>query len=138
MSFPLVRLGPKPARGTRVLEKERTDAERQARELEIRKAVRARDGKCRWPEKHKCRCELECAHVTDASLGGAYEPENLVLLCGWIHRRGPESIHGKELRMEHEGLDPLGRPIFSFWKQDGGGAYYLLAREVAPFVFERD
>lgn len=138
MAYPLVRIGPKPLRGQRVLDKEQADATRAAYELEVRRAVRARDGKCRWPERHRCRFSLECAHVLDASLGGLYVAENLILTCAWIHRRGPESVHGKQLRIEAEGFDALGRPLFSFWKQDGGGAYYLIARETAPFQLEHD
>lgn len=138
MAFPLVRLGPKPPRGQRVLDKEDSDAKAKSRELEVKKVVRLRDARCRWPEKHKCRLGYECAHVKDASLGGEMVAENLILVCAWIHRRGPESIHGKQLRVEVDAIDPLRGPLFTFWKQDGAGAYYLIARETAPFEFERD
>lgn len=138
MAFPLVRVGPKPLRGQRVLDKEAADAKALTHEIDVKKAVRARDIRCRWPEKHKCRLGYECAHVLDASLGGEMVVENLILVCAWIHRRGPESIHGKQLRVDVDAIHPVYGPLFTFWKQDEAGVYYLIARETAPFVFERD
>lgn len=138
MAFELVRIGPKPARGTRVLDKEAEDARYLIHERLVKAEVRARDGRCRWPEKHKCRFALEAAHVVDASLGGLMEPWNLILVCGWIHRRGPESIHGKQLRVERDTAQDVKHPLFSFWKQDAAGTYYEIAREVAPFQYEKD
>lgn len=137
MTFPLVRIGPKPARGTRVLQKEAEDAAYLIHERIVKDIVRRRDGRCRWPEKHKCRFGLECVHIQDASLGGALSTENLVLLCTWRHRRGPESIHGKQLKVEKETARGADGPL-SFWRQGEDGAYYLVARESAPFQIERD
>lgn len=128
----------KPLRGTRVLEREAEQAAALIHERRVKAAVKARDGRCRWPEKHKCRGGLECAHVVDASLGGSMSTENLVLLCSWTHRRGPESIHGKQLKITHESPDGIDPPWFAFWKQDHYGEYYLVARETAPFQYERD
>lgn len=128
---------PKPQRGQRVLDKEKADAEALKKELEVKKAVKRRDVVCQWPEPHKCRGGLECAHIIDASLGGRMHEENLILLCAWIHRRGPESIHGKQLKIEAEtswgARGPLG-----FWKKGEDGAYYLVARQRADGTVERD
>lgn len=128
----------KPLRGARVLEKEEEDARYLALERRVKTAVRKRDGRCRWPEPHRCRFNLECVHVKDASLMGLMEPWNLILLCGWIHRRGSESIHGKQLRVERETAQDVKHTLFSFWKQDASGEYYLIAREIAPFQYEKD
>ena len=90
----------KPKRGSGVLEREKAAALAEQKEIEAKNAAKSRDGwKCRWPERHKCRGGLEAAHILDASLGGAMSPVNLVSLCSWIHRRGPESIHSKDLKM---------------------------------------
>lgn len=134
----------KPKRGAAILEREKADAEREAHEREIAKAVKVRDGyKCRWPEKHKCRGGLESAHIIDKSLGGPTSTENELAVCAWIHRRGPASIHGKELRVDKEsGLGADG-PL-SFWRQTGEydalgqPIYYCVARERSPGVVEKD
>lgn len=133
----LVAIGAKPSRGQRVLDKERDDAEALKHEREQKGLTRKRDGRCRWPEAHKCRFDLESAHIVDASLGGLMDAENLVTLCAWIHRRGPESIHGKQLQIEKETERGAWGPL-SFWKKGADGAFYLVARETAPFIYERD
>ena len=128
----------KPTRGTRVLEKETAAALIVALERRVTMAVKKRYGRCRWPEKHKWRFGLEAAHVKDASLGGPTVEWNLITLCAWIHRRGPESIHGKQLRVTRETPKDAPVPLFAFWKQDEAGEYFLIGREVAPFQLERD
>lgn len=134
----------RPLRGQRILDKEEAEAE--ALELErIQKGLtKRRDGRCRWPEKHTCRGgELEAAHIQDASTGGEMDAANLVTVCPWIHRRGPESIHGKQLKVEKETARGAWGPL-SFWRQTGDfdelgqPTYYLVARETAPFRLERD
>lgn len=137
----------KPKRGAAILEREKADAEREAHEREIAKVVKARDGKCRWPEAHKCRGGLEAAHIVDKGIGGDHglrtTTQGVVTFCAWIHRRGPESIHGKQLKVEKEterGADWT----LSFWRQAGTfdelgqPIYTLVAREVRPFQYERD
>jgi hypothetical protein len=135
----------KPKRGTAILERAKADSERKAREAEVAKLVKARDGfKCRWPEKHVCRGgPLEAAHIEDKSRMGETSTQNEVTLCPWLHRRGPESIHGKELKIEVE--TPLGAdgPL-SFWRQTGEydalgqPVYYCVARERSVGVVEKD
>lgn len=127
----------KPTRGARVLAKEDADAKAAKVERDEKAATRARDGRCRWPEPHKCRCGLESAHIVDASRMGPMHRSNLVTLCGWLHRRGPESIHGKQLKVEVE--TPAGaQGALSFWRQGDDGEYYLVRREIRPFEYERD
>lgn len=133
----------KPARGSRVLAKEEEDAKFLKIEREEKGAAKKRDGRCRWPEPHKCRFDLEAAHIVDASEGGAMCRTNLVIFCGWIHRRGPESIHGKQLKVEKETADGA-QGALSFWRQSGEfdalgkPIYHLVARETRPFEYERD
>ncbi len=128
----------KPARGTRILAREQAEAEALAVERREKAAAKKRDTRCRWPEAHKCRGgDLEAAHIRDASLGGAMDAANLVTLCPWIHRRGPESIHGKQLRIECETERGAWGPL-SFWKQGEDGQYFMVKRETAPFIYEKD
>jgi hypothetical protein len=135
----------KPARGSLILAREKAEAEAARIEREAKGAVKKRDGRCRWPEKHVCRGgELEAAHIVDASLGGLMASENLVTVCPWIHRRGPESIHGKQLKVETETTERGAWGALSFWRQTGEfdalgqPTYYLVARETRPFQYERD
>lgn len=134
----------KPARGSLVLQREQDEKAADKKEREAKASTKARDGyRCRWPEKHICRKGLEAAHIVDASLGGEMEPENLITVCGWIHRRGPESIHGKQLKVEKE-TQAGAKGALSFWRQTGEfdtlgqPTYYMVKREIAPFRYERD
>lgn len=129
---------PKPQRGQRVLDKEAADAALLVIELREKKAAKRRDGGCRWPEKHKCRGGLESAHVRDASLGGLMFRWNLITICAWLHRRGPVSIHGKQLRVEIEDPERGTDGPCSFWQQGVDGRFYLVAREIAIRQYERD
>lgn len=134
----------KPARGSLVLEREAAQAEALTVERREKGLAKKRDGRCRWPEKHVCRGgELEAAHVEDASTGGPMVAWNLVTCCPWIHRRGPESIHGKQLKVEAE-TERGAWGALSFWRQTGQfddlgqPTYYLVARETRPFQYEHD
>lgn len=127
----------KPARGSLTLEREELKAKALKLEREEKGAAKKRDGRCRWPGEHKCRGGLEAAHIRDASLGGLMDRANLILVCSWIHRRGPESIHGKQLQVCCETPSGAQGPL-SFWRKGEGGAFYLVAREIAPFIYEKD
>jgi hypothetical protein len=128
----------KPQRGSRMLAAEQKLAE--AAKIEKREKAKAkkRDGhKCRWPEAHKCRGVLESAHIVHASLGGAMASENLVSLCAFLHRRGPETQQYGELKIEKETERGADGPL-SFWRKGLDGVFYLVRRETAPFQYERD
>ena len=128
----------KPVRGSAILEREDAAAKALAIERHEKAKAKKRDGRCRWPEPHKCRGgALEAAHLRDASLLGAMAADNLVTFCPWIHRRGPESIHGKQLKVMAETAAGAYGPL-SFWRQDPDGIYHMVRREVAPFQYERD
>lgn len=62
---------------------------------------------------------------------------NLVMLCGWIHRRGPETQQYGQLKIECETPNGADGPL-SFWRKGEDGAFYLVAREIAPFIYEKD
>lgn len=132
---------PKPQKGTRVLEREREQAAMKAHTLEIAKAVKRRDGRCRWPEEHKCRGELEACHIDDKKMGGDHglltNTANEICLCAWIHRRGPESLHGEELKVEKETAAGADGPL-SYWRKGSDGKWYLVARESQRGIVERD
>lgn len=142
--FPVRWTGPmfKQPRGAAKLAKEKDDRDETAAEILVKGDVKARDKKCRWPGRHKCRGGLEAAHIIDASRGGEMSTKNLVLLCKWQHRSGPESIHGKELEIRiltKKGADgPLSfhRKRFSETRH-GEYTWQTVGKETAPGVLEK-
>ena len=133
----------KASRGSLVLEREQAAKDAEALEKREKAKARKRDKRavgglgCRWPEPHICRGGVEAAHLVDKSRGGANAAENLVSLCAWLHRRGPESIHGKQLKIEKETSAGADGPL-SFWRKTLDGTFYLVKREIAPGIIERD
>lgn len=128
---------PKPQRGSLVLEREKQRAELRARERFEKGVAKRRDGGCRWPIKHMCRGGLEAAHLRDASLGGEMISENLIVCCAWIHRRGPESIHGKQLKVEPETGAGADGPC-SFYRMDESGTWTCVGVESAIGVLMKN
>jgi hypothetical protein len=129
----------KPMRGASMLKRRQDKLDAAATEKEEKSAVKAwANYRCRWPEKHVCLGGLEAAHLIDASLGGPMDRTNLVTLCAWIHRRGPESIHGKQLRVEAEVAALGSYGALAFYRKGEDGEFYCIAREVRPFQVARD
>lgn len=134
----------KPAKGSHVLEREAKRNRLVALEDAAKKAAKIRDGyKCRWPSEHVCRGDLEGAHIfEDKKMGGDHgrlsKSSWLLTVCAWIHRRGPESIHGKDLRVTADTPKGADGPC-SFWKKEKGAhRFTLVAREVRIGQLERD
>lgn len=129
----------KPARGSYVLDREQRRHAIVKAERLAKAAARKRDHwGCRFPA-HKCRGELEVAHIfRDLSLGGSSETSNLMTLCSSVHRRGTPSIHGKQLRVEPED-DSLGADgPCSFWRLDEHGIWICVGVESAIGVLRND
>lgn len=128
---------PKPLRGQHVLDREEKRAEYETVLDLAKKAAKIRDSyACRWPELHKCRGLLEGAHLIDASLGGEPVRSNIVCLCKWIHRGGPQSIHGKQLRIEPETEQGADGPL-SFYREDSKGEWTCVGCETAIHVLRK-
>lgn len=133
---------PKPQRGTHVLDREAAryaivKAERVAKAL----AKRRDHWGCRWPD-HKCRGPIEVAHVfTAAGMGGdpqliRTQPENLMTLCSWVHRHGPQSLHSRDLKIEAE--TPLGTDgPCAFYRRDEHGFWISVGVELAVGVLRK-
>lgn len=127
----------KPARGSHVLAREKKRAEYEKELDAAKKSAKLRDSfACRWPELHKCRGLIEGAHLVDASLGGEPVRQNIVCLCAWIHRKGPQSIHGKQLRIETETDRGADGPL-SFYREDGNGEWTCVGVETAIHVLRK-
>lgn len=143
-SWPPTWKGPnfKAPRGSATVAKEKAAVKETDAEKMIKEDVRFRDGKkCRCPFKHKCRFGLEVIHVKDRSTGGEFVTTNLWLGCGWIHRKGSPSIHGKDfdiVPLTNKGMDG---PV-EWWRviyPEGGGPSVrtLIAVESSPGVLAK-
>ena len=132
----------KPRKGAAALErKENRKAVEAAEESEKRK-VRARDQRCRWPHCEHCRrfkgLRLDCAHVVRAKgMGGDHgtvsTAADMMLLDQFTH--ADQEQHRRDVRpLTVEGT---AGPC-EFWAEDDNGKLYLVARELAPFRYERD
>ena len=105
--------------------------------------ARRRDGRCRWPHCELCRrykkLPLDVAHVLqakgmsgDRTLVRSHD-QRLMLLDRITH--GHQENHDKVVvALTDEGT---AGPC-EFWLRDGMGVLFLVARESAPFVYERD
>lgn len=131
---------PKPEKGSALKERRQQQKDDRAEEDAAKAEVRARDGRCRWPHCENCRSykpRLEVAHIVAKGAGGLNVPENMMLLDFLTHQGGTSSLeqHGKRI----EPLTPEGtNGPCEFWATDERGGWYLVARERAPFVYERD
>lgn len=89
----------------------RVEAEGKTRSIprQMRRAVLARDGGCRWPGCTRRRF-VDIHHVVFWSNGGRTKPSNLVTICRFHHRL----VHEGGYRLESK---PSGR--IRVWKPDG-------------------
>lgn len=134
----------KPARGEFLIErKERTRTIADAEDAEKDKC-RARDRRCRYPDCPFCRRHKnlipQAAHVVQAKgmsgdrTGERSTVDKLMLLCPPIH--GLQEQH----RIEIVPIDSergTNGPC-EFWREDETRRMFLVAREIAPFEYERD
>lgn len=129
---------PKPAKGTTRAARVQTRMAEEDFEAREKTKARKRDGRCRWPH---CDCaarrdRLEVAHVVNKSLGGTSDLENLIVLCLSRHQGRP-SLHSGDLKIERLTDKGTSGPC-EYWARDAMQQWYMVARERAPFVLERD
>lgn len=115
-----------------------------AHEDREKKLVRARDQKCRWPFCEYCRelkPRLEVAHVVAKGMGGDHgersTADQMMLLDYLTHQDGPGSLEQHGRRIEPLTDQGTNGPC-AFWRIGDDGREYLVARETAPFIYERD
>jgi hypothetical protein len=141
----LRRASPKPEKGSTLMESRERRKDIRRAEEDAKDEVRARDLRCRWPKCENCRHykpRLEVAHWRPKGMGGdhgARSAANQMLLLDFLtHQSGPSSLeqHGRRIEVLDSVLGTAG-PL-EFWALDERGAWYLVARERAPFVYERD
>lgn len=134
----------KPIKGEFLLERKERRKDLDADEDAQKAIARARDRRCRWPHCEICRrfkdIVLEVAHVVQAKgmsgdrTGERSTADKLMLLDRITH--AAQERHAKDIKP----LDPVlgtAGPC-EFWTEDERGQMYLVARETAPFIYERD
>jgi len=133
----------KPTRGSFLIERKGRSKDRVAAEDAQKALVRKRDGRCRYPHCPVCRAHkklrLEVAHVLQAKgMSGDRTLERsaadrMMLLDVFTHGRQEQHL------IEIVPLTDRGTAgACEFWNTDEQGQKYLVARELAPFVYERD
>lgn len=137
-------LFPKPEKGSSLMERRERRRAIVASEEAEKATVRARDRRCRWPQCEQCRKwqpRLEVAHLDAKGMGGDHgtvSTADAMILLDWLtHQSGPSSLeqHGRKIvPLTDQGTNG---PC-EFWMHDPKDGWYLVARERAPFVYERD
>jgi hypothetical protein len=132
----------KPQRGASLLARREKRSAIRAHETTEKAKVRQRDGDhvcrlvphCREREKH------ETAHLDDKGMGGDHgnrtTADRMIRACFW-HHQGAWSLHSKDLRVDYltdQGTDGE----IEVWGRDDGGQWFLVKRESAVGVTERD
>lgn len=134
---------PKPPKGE--YDRKRKDARKEivAAEEKVKAQVKALDHyQCRWPRCEYCRRykpRLEAAHVIRAKgMGGDHGTVTTI-----HHLMTLDFMtHGEQERGDRDVI-PLDteqgtRGPCEFWKKGEDGEMFLVARETAPFIYERD
>ena len=132
----------KPARGSHILARRQKRADLKAHEGREKARVVRRDGLhscrlvpgCREKEKH------ETAHLDDKGMGGDHgirtTADRMIRACFW-HHQGVWSLHSKDLRVECLTDAGTDGPI-EVWGQDEYGGWFMVKREIAVGISERD
>jgi hypothetical protein len=119
--------------------------ERQSDWRRVCKAVDARDRRiCRACGKHSDPDAMGLLtrghrhHIVYRSAGGADDPKNVICLCATCH----SAEHSDRLRFTFDGLgyDRLDANLgMEFWRKSlESGGWYMVRRELAPHVGDRD
>lgn len=132
----------KPAKGSLLEERRARRARIEADEKAAKAAVVRRDGlhTCRLVPGCTEREKHETAHIADKGMGGDHGVRsttgNMIRAC-LFHHRGQWSLHSGDLRVDC--LTPLGADgAAEVWGKDSLGIWYLVKRETACGVTEKD
>lgn len=134
---------PKPAKGSALIARKARRMELDEYEDARKAVVRLRDRVCRWPKCERCRrfkkLRLEVAHVVQAKgmsgdRTGERSQADRMMLLDWI-------THAEQERHEKDVVpltDAGTAGPCEFWAEDENHQKYLVARELAPGIYERD
>jgi hypothetical protein len=140
MAFPLVRIGPKPQRGTAKLARITRKSKADNREDAEKGKVRKRDGHCRWPHlspdhRELCRrTRTEVAHLTHKGMGGdpltirSRAPLMIHVCC----HQGAGSLHSGDRKVLYLTAEKANGPLAFLERR--GAKWAEVARELWPGV----
>ena len=132
----------KVPKGSALIERKERRREIEAHEAREKDAVRSDDKRCRWPHCENCRAykpRLEVAHLDAKGYGGDHglrSDRTQMILLDYLTHQGRDGLeqHGRRIvPLTERGT----RGPCEFWRK-GKEGWYLVARESAPFVYERD
>lgn len=132
----------KPAKGSALLERRGKRAAIKANETEQKALVVARDGSktCRLFPHCKEREKFETAHLDDKGMGGDHgnrtTASRMIRSCFW-HHQGAWSLHSGDIRVDCLTPDGTNGPI-EVYGRDDAGRWFLIKREIATGIVERD
>jgi hypothetical protein len=131
----------KPPKGSYKLEREKAKTALKSSEQAEKTKVRIRDGAAYCRLVPRCRFDQhETAHIFSKKMGGDHGKRSiaaLMLRSCWYHHRGPWSLHSSDLRVEFLTERKADGPIAT-WGLDEQGREYLVGRESAVGIWERD
>lgn len=131
----------KPEKGSAWVARRESRKEAIANEKSAKAEVMRLDGRCRWPDCANCRAykpPLEVAHVVRAKgMGGDHgtvsTPAHLMVLDRLTHQQ--QETNKRDVRpLTAEGT----RGPCEFWQWTHADGWFLVARERAPFIYDRD
>lgn len=133
---------PKPARGSTLLEKRAKRAAIKTHEQTEKAKVVKRDGSkhCRLVPGCSEREKFETAHLENKGMGGDHgnrTDASILLRCCLFHHRGDWSLHSGDLKVEYLTAAKADGPI-QVHGRDSKGQWYVICREIAVNVCERD
>lgn len=134
---------PKPVKGSGLIERKTRAKDIKAFEDAEKDKVRARDKRCRWPHCQYCRAykpRLEVAHLKAKGQGGDHGERSTadqMILLDFITHQGHDGLEQHRRRIVP--LTPAGtNGPCDFYATGEDGRLFLVAREIAPFYYERD
>jgi hypothetical protein len=137
----MLRFG-KQGREGALLERRQRRSEMKSFERDQKADVVARDGShtCRLVPHCRERERFETAHINDKGMGGDHglrsTADQMVRAC-FFHHQGKWSLHSGDLRVEFLTDARANGPI-EVWGKDEQGGEYLVGREAAVGIWERD
>jgi hypothetical protein len=132
----------KSPKGTTLLKSRERKAATKAHEATEKAKVVKRDGMkaCRLVPTCQEREKFETAHLDDKGMVGYHgirtTADRMIRSCFW-HHQGVWSLHSNDLRVDCLTDAGTDGPV-EVWGRDDNGQFYLLKRETAVNVVERD
>lgn len=134
---------PKDSREDAELRRRKDKADVETHEKKEKAKVVKRDGThyCRLVPGCDERKKHETAHLDDKGMGGdrgvRTTADTMIRSC-FFHHQGKVSLHSHDLRVEHLTPEKTNGPVAVWMLNRATGEWFMLGRETAVGVWERD